>query len=187
MVHVVRPGRIGVRDKALLLLGFAGAFRRSELVSLDVSDITLDPAGLAVILRRSKTDQLAAGRKVGIPYGEHRATCAVLAVRAWLKISGVAEGPLFRKVPQRGPVGGERLSGLAVARVVKLVAQAAGLDASSFSGHSLRSGFATSAAGAGKSERAIMRHTGHRTVEAVRRYIREAGVFSESAAEGIGL
>ncbi len=187
MVRSVRSGLIGVRDTALLLLGFAGAFRRGELVSLDVADLAFGPSGLEVTLRRSKTDQEGAGRKVGIPYGSAPETCPVRSLRAWLDSAQVVEGPVFREVPRFGAVGSQRLSGLAVARVVKRAARAVGLDAARFSGHSLRAGFATSAAQAGKSERAIMNQTGHRSVETVRRYIREADVFWGNAATGIGL
>jgi integrase len=143
MVRSVRPGLIGLRDRAMLLLGFAGAFRRSELVSLDISDLTLGAAGLEVTLRRSKTDQEGAGRKVGIPYGSVPETCPVGAVRDWLDAAGITRGPVFREVPCRGPIGTERLSGLVVARVVKRAACATGLDATRFSGHSLRAGLAT--------------------------------------------
>jgi len=124
---------------------------------------------------------------VGIPYGSALETCPNRALKAWLDGAGITQGPVFREVPRFGPIGSERLSSLVVARVVKRAACAAGLDAARFSGHSLRAGLATAAAKAGKSERAIMKQTGHRTAETVRRYIRDADLFSENAAAGIGL
>jgi integrase len=174
----------GLRDRALLLLGFAGAFRRSELVSLDVDDLLWGEDGLTVNLRRSKTDQEGEGRKVGIPFGSTPESCPVEALRRWLEEANVTEGPLFRPVKGR-KVGAERLSDKAVARLVKRAAQDAGLDPSRLSGHSLRSGLATAAAKAGKSERSIMAQTGHRSAQTVRRYIRDGELFSENAATGL--
>lgn len=188
MVAALAPNTlIGRRDRALLLLGFAGAFRRSELVGLDVSDIEETDDGLVVHLRRSKTDQEGAGRKIGIPYGSDPATCPVRALRAWLEASGIAEGPLFRPVNRHGQVGDRRLSDKAVALIVKRAAEAAGYDPARFSGHSLRAGLATAAAAAGKSERAIMEQTGHKSAAMVRRYIRDGSLFRDNAASGIGL
>jgi integrase len=181
------PGSLlGLRDRALLTLGFAGAFRRSELVALDVTDISFTADGLEVALRRSKTDQEAAGRKVGIPYGSLRITCPVRALRAWLDAAVITEGAVFRSV-NRWSALGDRLSDKAVALVVKRHAATIGLDATKFAGHSQRAGLATSAAKAGKSERAIMNQTGHRSAAMVRRYIRDASLFSDNAAAGIGL
>jgi len=177
----------GTRDRALLLLGFAGAFRRSELVGLDVTDLAFDDEGLTVTLRRSKTDQEGAGRKVGIPYGGDQATCPVGAVKAWLAAAGAKLGPVFVGVNRHGKLTGQRLAGEDVARIVKAVANTVGLDSATFSGHSLRAGLVTSAAKAGKSERAIMAQTGHRSVTMVRRYIRDTNLFTENAAAGIGL
>jgi integrase len=174
----------GLRDRALLLLGFSGAFRRSELVSLDVDDVVWGEDGLTVNLRRSKTDQEGEGRKVGIPFGSTPESCPVRSLRGWLKAAGITEGPLFR--PVKGPkVGAKRLSDKAVARLVKRAAKAAGLEPSRLSGHSLRSGLATAAAKAGKSERSIMAQTGHRSAQMVRRYIRDGELFSENAAAGL--
>lgn len=156
-----RPDTLqGLRDRALLLVGFAGAFRRSELVGLDVGDAVFGEDGLTVTLRRSKTDQEGVGRKVGVPYGSTPQSCPVRTLRRWLEGSGITEGPLFRPAKGR-TVGALRLSDKAVARLVKRAAKDAGLDPSRLSGHSLRSGLATAAAKAGKSERAIMAQTGH--------------------------
>jgi len=182
------PGTtIGVRDRALLLLGFAGAFRRSELVAVDVDDIEQTDDGLTVTVRHSKTDQEQAGRKIGIPYGSDPATCPVRAVKAWLEISGITTGALFRSVTRHGRVNDKRLSDRAVAEVVKRTAKAADLDPAQLAGHSLRAGLATSAAKAGKSERSIMAQTGHRSIAVARRYIRDGELFTDNAAAGIGL
>lgn len=173
-------GVLGPRDRALLLLGFAGAFRRSELVGLDVEDLAFTADGLEVTLRRSKTDQEGEGQKRGVPFGGDPLTCPVRAVRAWIEGAGLAAGPLF-------PSGSGRLSDRAVARCVKRAVRAAGLDPSRYSGHSLRAGLATAAARAGKSTHSIMRQTGHRSVAMVSRYVREATLFEDNAACGIGL
>lgn len=186
-VETLPAGLLGERDRALLVLGFAGGFRRSEIVGLDVADLDFGAEGLAVTLRRSKTDQEGAGRKVGIPYGGNPATCPVRAVRAWLDASGITTGAVFRAVNRHGRVSPERLSDRSVANIVKGAAERAGLDPERFAGHSLRAGLATSAAKAGKSERSIMATTGHRSVTMVRRYIRAAELFSDNAASGIGL
>jgi len=175
----------GLRDRALLLLGFAGAFRRSELVSLLVADVDVQRDGLVVNLRRSKTDQLGQGRKVGIPYGSRPETCPVRAVQGWLEAARPA-GPLFCSINRHGQAGAA-LTAQSVALVVKRYAAAAGLDAAQFSGHSLRAGLATAAAVAGVSERAIMNQTGHRSAAMVRRYIRDGNLFRENAAAGVGL
>jgi integrase len=185
MLQALPEGLRGVRDRALLLVGFAGAFRRSELVSLAVADLSFTSDGLEITLRRSKTDQESLGRKIGIPFGSSPHTCPVRSVRAWLDGAGIADGPVFRDVSRRGHVGTVRLSDKAVARLVKRAAKAAGLDPAPLSGHSLRAGLATSAAKAGKSERAIMNQTGHRSEKMVRRYIRDASLFAENAAAGL--
>ncbi len=185
MLELLPDSLTGIRDRALLLVGFAGGFRRSELVAIDVSDLSFVPEGIVVLLRRSKTDQLGQGRKIGIPFGSTQETCPVRALRAWLEATCISEGPLFRSVNRHGGLGDDRLKGRAVARVVKRCAERAGYDPSEFAGHSLRSGLATAAAGAGKSERAIMRQTGHRSERVLRGYIRDGSLFSENAAEGL--
>jgi site-specific recombinase XerD len=177
----------GCRDHALLLLGFAGALRRSELVGLDVEDVTEGPDGLTVRLRRSKTDQEGAGRTVGIPYGSNPSTCPVRAWRAWLELSGITEGPAFRSVDRHGRIGITRLTAQAVALVVKGHAARAGLDSSEVAGHSLRAGLATAAAEAGVPERVIAATTGHKGTAMLRRYIREGSLFRENAASAVGL
>jgi len=187
MVETLPPTLLGTRDHALLLLGFAGAFRRSELVSLDLDDLLFSDDGITVTLRRSKTDQEGQGRTIGIPYGSHPLTCPVRALRAWIAGAGLVAGPLFRPLNRHGKVLERRLSDKGVARIVKRAAAAAGYDPDTFSGHSLRAGLATAAAAAGVSERAIMNQTGHRSVTVARRYIREGSLFRENAAASIGL
>lgn len=186
MVCSLRPGAIGIRDRALLLVGFAGAFRRSELVALNVEDVQVTGDGLVITLRRSKTDQEGEGRKLGLPFGSNPETCPVRALRAWQEASGIEGGALFRSITRHGRIGG-RLSGYAVALIVKRHAGAAGLEQASYSGHSLRAGLATSAAMAGASERSIMQQTGHRSAAMVRRYIRDGSLFRENAAGRVGL
>jgi integrase len=177
----------GCRDRALLLLGFAGALRRSELVGLDVADVTEGTDGLTVRLRRSKTDQEGAGRTVGVPFGSNPVTCPVRAWRAWLELSSITEGAAFRPVDRHGRIGATRLSAQAVALVLKRHAGRAGLDPAEVAGHSLRAGLATSAAAAGVPERVIAATTGHRGTVMLRRYIREGSLFRENAASAVGL
>jgi site-specific recombinase XerD len=178
---------LGKRDRALLLLGFSGAFRRSELVALNIEDCRMIHEGMTIHLKRSKTDQEGQGRPVGIPHGQDPATCPVQACWAWLRAAKIEKGPLFRGVNRHGQVLGKRLSAEAVAIVVKRYISWLGYDVEDFAGHSLRAGLATAAAAAGKSERAIMQQTGHRSLTTVRRYIRDGNLFRDNAAEGLGL
>jgi len=176
----------GTRDRALLVVGFTGAFRRSELVALTVADVAFVQEGLRVTIRRSKTDQEGQGTVIGLPLGRTPATCPVRALRAWLEAAGITEGPIFRKVDRHGNVGARALAGRAVAIVVQRTAAAAGLDPKLYAGHSLRAGLATSAAQAGKADRAIMqmgRWSGRAMLD---RYIRDARLFgSHNAADGL--
>jgi site-specific recombinase XerD len=169
----------GKRDRALLALGFAGAFRRSELVALTVADMEVVPDGMRVLIRRSKTDQEGEGREVCIPNGE--AVRPVEAVQAWLRDAGISDGPVFRAVDRYGRVGRDGLTGESVAEVVKLYAAAAGLDPADVGGHSLRSGFLTSAAEAGASLERMMDVSRHRKPESVIGYIRRADGFRDHA------
>jgi integrase len=187
MVDAAGAGLIGTRDRALIPLGFAGAFRRSELVALDIEDCTFGKDGLTVTLRRSKTDQDGQGRKIGIPYGSNPETCPVRVLQSWNEQAGIAGGPLFRSINRHGRIRAGRLSGIDVARVVKKLALRAGLDPAKYAGHSLRAGHATAAAIAGASERSIMKQTGHRSVQMVRRYIRDGSLFRENSGGKLGL
>ena len=186
MLSALPDSLTGIRDRALLLIGFAGGFRRSELVALDLTDIGFTGEGLVIRLRRSKTDQEGQGVRVGIPHGQHERTCPVLALRTWIDAAGLANGKVFRSLTRHGHVNSS-LSTKAVALIVKRSAEGAGLDPTKYSGHSLRSGFATSAAAAGASERAIMNQGRWKSLPVARRYIREGSLFRENAAAVIGL
>jgi len=177
---------VGARDRAIVLLGFAAALRRSELVGLNVEDINDIPDGLVVTIRRSKTDQEGLGHQIGVPYGSNPQTCPVRALRGWLSCSGIAAGPLFRAT-NHGRVLDTRLSPRSVALVVKRAVTTVGMDPTRYAGHSLRSGLVTSAAAAGVPERAIMNQTGHRSLPTLRKYIREGSLFRENAAAAVGL
>lgn len=184
----VIPNRLlGVRDRALLLLGFAGAFRRSELISIDVEDIKPVKEGILISLKKSKTNQEGKEEVVAIPYGENPNTCPVQAVMNWLQAGNIDEGPLFRSINRHEQVSKKRLSDKAVAMIVKKYVEEVGLSHEDFSGHSLRSGFATTAAMQGKSERAIMKQSRHKSSYMVRKYIRHTSLFEENAATDIGL
>jgi integrase len=171
----------------VILLGFAGAFRRSELAGLSLEDCTFGKDGLTIMLRRSKTDQEGVGRKVGIPYGSNPETCPVRNLQTWIEQAGMTSGPVFRSINRHGQVRAGRLTGMDIARVVKKLARRAGLDPAKYAGHSLRAGHATSAAIAGASERSIMNQTGHWSVQMVRRYIRNGSLFRENSAGKLGL
>jgi integrase len=174
----------GTRDRALLLIGFAGAFRRSELVALTVAHIEQAKQGVIVHLTRSKTDQEGRGRKVAIPYARG-SVCPVLALQQWLEVSGIIEGPIFRAVTRHGAISDAALTPQAVALVVKERAQAVGLDPASYAGHSLRAGLVTSAAQLGVSSWKIRAQTGHKSDAMLSRYIRDANIFVDNAAGAI--
>lgn len=174
----------GLRDRALLLLGFAGAFRRSELAALAVSDLEECAEGLRVTVRRSKTDQEGAGQVVPIIRGN--SVCPVKAVRAWLARSGITDGPVFRPLTRGGRrVRRQALSAFSVGQIVKRYAELAGFDASRFGGHSLRAGFLTSAAERGKPLDRLMGISRHRRVETLIGYIRRTNDFDGHAASGL--
>jgi site-specific recombinase XerD len=173
----------GLRDRALALLGFAGAFRRSELVALDVSDLRETEAGLIVTIRRSKTDQEGQGRTVAIVRGS--IACPVQAVRNWLDVAGIDHGPLFRPVTKGGKIMDGRLSDKQVARTIKAFATRLGLDEAAFGGHSLRSGFLTSAAARGASIFKMADQSGHKSMDTLRGYVRNAEMFQSHAGAGL--
>lgn len=176
-------GLASLRDRALLLIGFSGAFRRSELVALDVADIQQTVDGILVTIRRSKTDQEAAGTIVAIVRGE--IACPVQALRAWLDRAGITEGPIFRPVSRSEHIRNTRLTDRSVANIVKNRAARVGLDATAFSGHSLRAGFATSAAARGANLFKIMDQTRHKSVDTLRGYVRSAEAFKDHADAGL--
>lgn len=178
------PG--GIRDRALLLLGFAAFARESELAGLDIEDVVEADDGLRITLRRSKTDQEGAGEEIGVPYGSHRETCPVRALRAWRRVLDTESGPLFPAVNRWGRIGG-RMSPEAVGDVVQRAAQRAGHDPRQFAGHSLRAGGATAAAKGKAPDRAIMRQGRWKSERIVRGYIRAGTLFEENAAAFTGL
>jgi integrase len=184
MLEPMGDGPKDLRDKALLLLGFAGAFRRSELVGLDVADFEHVRQGIIVLLRRSKTDQEGRGRKIGIPHGRTR-WCPVRSLMDWIEHAGIESGPVFRPVNRHGQVANQRMSGEAVSIIVKDRAEVAGFDPAAFSGHSLRAGLATSAAMAGVSTLSIRRTTGHASDAMLARYVRIGDIFTDNAAAAI--
>lgn len=168
----------GLRDRAIMLLGFSGAFRRSELAALDVEDLRFEPRGMVVHLRRSKTDQEARGRDVAIPL-LRSSMCPVAAVRTWLRESDIRTGPLFVAFGLNGRVTGDRISGRVVERLVTQLARRAGLDGK-FAAHSLRAGFVTSAAERHVDTHRIAKVTGHKSQTVLAGYIRSATLFDDS-------
>lgn len=185
MVEALPGGIRGLRDRALLLLGFAGAFRRSELAALEVKDLETSDRGVLVTVRRSKTDQEGQGTIKAIPFSVDPPMCPVRAVQAWIEAAKIEAGPVFRTLDRWGNLHSSRMSDRAVARTVQRAATAIGLEASRFAGHSLRAGFATSAILAGKSESDVMRQTGHRSVTVFRGYVRIADAWRNNAAKGL--
>lgn len=184
---VKRSGLRALRDRALLLVGFAAALRRSELVALDVADVAFVTEGLVVTLRRAKTDQEGRGTEIAIPFGRGVQTCPVLALRVWLEAARIEEGAIFRSVSRHDALGPARLSDRDVARVVKAAVAAAGYDPTTFAGHSLRSGFITTAAREGVAERHIQNQSRHKSLPVLRGYIRRGSLFVDNAAGRVGL
>lgn len=174
----------GVRDRAVLVLGFASGLRRSELAALQLEDVDIVREGLRLRIGRSKTDQEGAGRLFGVHRGKRALTCPVRALEAWLQVRGDWAGPLFTPVRYYGEVVRQGINGDAIAGIVQRAAARAGLDPAKYGGHSLRAGCATEAAARGAGESAIMERTGHRSVGMVRRYIRHATIFARDPLDG---
>ena len=172
---------IKFRDRTIVLIGFSGGFRRNEIVSLNYDDIEFVSEGLKITLRKSKTDQYGEGSLKGLPYFDNPVYCPVISLQNWLKISKINSGPLFRRFSKGSKLTEKRLTDQTVALIIKKYLQLAGIDSKNYSGHSLRSGFATSAAESGAEERSIMAMTGHKSTEMVRRYIKEANLFKNNA------
>ena len=186
MVDAVEPQTLkGLRDRALLLLGFAGAFRRSELVALDTDHLIERDEGFAVRIASSKTDQEGQGQMVAIPRVEGSSYCPVRAVTDWMVVAGITQGPVFRRLHRGDKVGRSRLSAPSVALVVKELAGKAGLDAGRYAGHSLRSGFLTSAARNRASIFKMADQSRHKSLDVLRAYVRDAERFEDHAAEGL--
>ena len=174
-----------LRDRSIILIGFAGGFRRNEIVSLDYDDLDFVDEGLKINLKRSKTDQFGEGSVKGLPYFENSQYCPVISIQKWIEISKISTGPLFRRFKKGQILSEHRLTDQTVALLIKEYLLSAGIDSENYSGHSLRSGFATTAAESGAEERSIMAMTGHKSTEMVRRYIKEANLFKNNALRKI--
>jgi len=174
-----------IRDKSIILIGFSGGFRRNEIVSLDYEDLDFLSEGLKIHIRKSKTDQFGEGSFKGLPYSNNPLYCPVLSIQKWIEISEINSGPLFRSLTKGSNLSKKRLSDQTVALIIKKYLELTGIDSTNYSGHSLRSGFATSAAESGVEERIIMAMTGHKSPEMVRRYIKDANLFKNNALNKI--
>jgi site-specific recombinase XerD len=173
------------RDRSIILIGFSGGFRRNEIVSLDYDDLDFVSEGLKINLRSSKTDQFGKGFVKGLPYFDNAQYCPVVSLKKWIEISKITSGSLFRRFSKGSKLLDKRLTDQTVALLIKEYLKIAGIDSKNYSGHSLRSGFATSAAESGAEERNIMAMTGHKSTEMVRRYIKEANIFKNNALNKI--
>ena len=169
-----------LRDRTIILIGFSGGFRRNEIVSLDYDDLDFVPEGLKINIRRSKTDQFGEGLLKALPYFEKPQYCPVVSMKDWINVSRIKSGSLFRRFSKGSKLSEYRLTDQTVALLIKEYLKIAGVDSKNYSGHSLRSGFATSAAESGAEERSIMAMTGHKSTEMVRRYIKEANLFKNN-------
>ena len=173
------------RDKSIILVGFAGGFRRTELISIDYEDLEFVPEGLKITIKRSKTDQFGEGMVKGLPYFTNENYCPVVNLKKWLEISKIKTGPIFRRFNKGSALTQKRLTDQSVVLLMKEYLNLVGIENKDFAGHSLRSGFATVAAGSGADERSIMAMTGHKTTQMVRRYIREVNLFKNNALNKI--
>ena len=173
------------RDRSIILIGFSGGFRRNEIVSLDCEDLDFVPEGLKINIKRSKTDQFGEGFLKALPYFDNSQYCPVVSLKKWIEISKINSGSVFRRFIKGSKLSENRLTDQTVALLIKEYLQLAGINSNNYSGHSLRSGFATSAAEAGVEERNIMAMTGHKSTEMVRRYIKEANLFKNNALNRI--
>jgi len=176
-----------IRDKTIILIGFAGGFRRTELVSIDFEDIEFVSEGVKITIKKSKTDQYGEGMIKGLPYFSKRIYCPVLHLKKWLELTKIESGPIFRKFNKGLGLNDKRLTDQSVALLLKSYLFSAGIENRNYSGHSLRSGFATATAESGADERSIMAMTGHKTTQMVRRYIKEANLFKNNALNKIKL
>ena len=178
---------LGLRDRALILTGFAGAFRRLELCAMAVCDLSFSDSGFVINAPRSKADQEQAADKVPIPFGDHEETCPIMALREWLDTANATSGAVFRAVDRHNKVAANELHRDSIAEILKTAATRAGINATNIAGHSVRAGMATQAAMNGSSERAIAKTTRHRSRRVLRRYIRPGDLFRENAAASLGL
>ena len=176
-----------LRDKTIILIGFGGGFRRTELISIDYDDLEFVPEGLKINIKKSKTDQFGEGMIKGLPYFTNEIYCPVTNLKKWLKISKIRSGPIFRRFSKGLSLTNQRLSDQSVVLLMKKYLTLAGIENKNFAGHSLRSGFATVAAESGADERSIMAMTGHKSTEMVRRYIKEVNIFKNNALNKVKL
>ena len=174
-----------IRNKTIILIGFGGGFRRAELVSIDFEDLEFVPEGVKIIVRKSKTDQFGEGMIKGLPYFSNETYCPVRHLKKWLGLSSIKSGPIFRRFSKSFKLSDNRLTDQSVALLIKNYLSLAGIENKNYSGHSLRSGFATVTAESGADERSIMTMTGHKTTQMVRRYIKEANLFKNNALNKI--
>ena len=174
-----------LRDKSVILIGFSGGFRRNEIVTLNYEDLEFVPEGLKITITRSKTDQFGEGSIKALPYFDNSEYCPVITLKQWLEVSKINSGPVFRRFSKGSKLLEHRLTDQTVALLIKKYLNLAGIDSKNYSGHSLRSGFATAAAESGAEERSIMAMTGHKSAEMVRRYIKEANLFKNNALNKI--
>ena len=174
-----------LRDKSIILIGFSGGFRRNEIVSLDFDDLNFVSEGLKISIRRSKTDQFGEGSIKALPYFNNSNYCPVVTLKKWIDISKINSGPLFRRFSKGLKLSEHRLTDQTVALLIKEYLSLAGIDSKNYSGHSLRSGFATATADSGADERSIMAMTGHKSTDMVRRYIKDANLFKNNALNKI--
>ena len=176
-----------LRDKSIILIGFGGGFRRTELISIDYEDLEFVPEGLKITIKRSKTDQFGEGMIKGLPYFTNEKYCPVKNLQKWLEISKINSGPIFRRFSKGLSLTNKRLTDQSVVLLMKEYLNLAGIENKNFAGHSLRSGFATVAAASGADERSIMAMTGHKSTQMVRRYIKEANIFKNNALSKINI
>jgi len=189
LINVIDEGKYKeikkLRDRSIILIGFSGGFRRNEIVSLDYDDLDFVEEGLKIQIRRSKTDQFGEGLVKALPYFDNHQYCPVVSLKNWIDKSKINSGPLFKRFVKGSKLSENRLTDQTVALLIKEYLQLAGINSKNYSGHSLRSGFATSAAESGAEERSIMTMTGHKSTEMVRRYIKEANLFKNNALNKI--
>ena len=189
IINVINQQKIDdikkLRDKSIILVGFGGGFRRTELISIDYEDLEFVSEGLKILIKKSKTDQLGEGMVKGLPYFTNERYCPVSNLKKWLETSKIKSGPIFRRFSKGLFLSDKRLTDQSVVLLIKKYLGLAGIENKNFAGHSLRSGFATAAAESGADERSIMAMTGHKTTQMVRRYIREANIFKNNALNKI--
>ena len=189
IINVINEEKIDeikkIRDKTIILVGFGGGFRRTELISIDHEDLEFVPEGVKITIKRSKTDQFGEGMIKGLPYFSNQEFCPVVHLKKWLEISKIKNGSIFRRFIKGCSLSKNRLTDQSIVLLIKAYVNLAGIENKNYSGHSLRSGFATVSAESGADERSIMAMTGHKTTQMVRRYIKEANLFKNNALNKI--